>query len=418
MYKNALNLVSLGAKHLKLTDCQIKILKHPQRILHKQLIIKKDNGQKAVFEAYRVQYNNSRGPFKGGIRYHPQVDLNEVKALSLLMAIKCAVVSIPFGGGKGGIKLDPKQLSENELEKLSRAWVRAFYKYLGPNKDVPAPDVYTNETIMAWMLDEYEKLVGKKSPAFITGKPIALGGSLGRDTATAQGAFYVLQTAMKKIKFAKKNPTVVIQGFGNAGYHISQLLAKAGYKIIAASDSMGGILDLKNGGMEPEHLMDTKRQKGLGCGCYCLGTVCDCQNYSKITNQKLLETECDVLVLAALENQITLENADKIKAKAILEIANGPVTIEADAILNQKKILVIPDILANAGGVTVSYFEWLQNLKRQKWTKDKVFSQLKIKMIKSVNEVIKTADTYNTSLRIAAFILAIDRIIKAKKDCH
>lgn len=415
MFASALSQFGLAAKYLKLNAKIKREFSTPQRILKAKLTITKDNGNKASFEGFRVQFNNARGPFKGGVRFHPQVDLNEVKALAMLMAIKCAVVDIPFGGGKGGIKIDPKTLSENELEKLSRAWVRAFYKYLGPDKDVPAPDVYTNETVMAWMLSEYEKLVGKKSPAFITGKPIALGGSLGRDTATAQGAFYVLQAVMKKIKFTKKNPTVVIQGFGNAGYHIGQLLAKAGYKIIAASDSLGGVLDLKSGGMEPEHLMSTKRQKGLGCGCYCLGTVCDCQNYSKTTNQKLLEIECDVLVLAALENQITQENAANIKAKVILEIANGPISMEADAILNQKKILVIPDILANAGGVTVSYFEWLQNIKRQKWTKTKVFNQLKTKMIKSVNEVIETADIHKTSLRTAAFILAVQRIIKANK---
>jgi len=414
MFNNVVQIVKEASKYLKLTNKVVAELLKPKRILQARLKIGRGKN-KTIFSAYRVQFNNARGPFKGGIRFYPKVDLDEIKALALLMAIKCAVVNIPFGGGKGGVKVDPKQLSENELEELSRAWVRAFAKYLGPDKDVPAPDVYTNEQIMAWMLNEYEKLSNKKSPAFITGKPIALGGSLGRDTATAQGAFYVLQAVMKKIKFAGKNPTVVIQGFGNAGYNFAKLLWPSRYKIIAASDSQGGIYNKSNGGMNPEILMRTKSQNGLGAGCYCAKSVCDCCNYQRLTNEQLLTVKTDILVLAALENQITKENAGKIKAKVILEIANGPITTEADSVLQRKNILIIPDILANAGGVTVSYFEWLQNQKHQRWTKAQVFNKLKSIMIKSVNDVCKTVDSHNVGLRTAAFILAINRIVNAKK---
>lgn len=409
MFNDITSQVKVSAKYLKLPEPLIKKLIRPQRILQAKLNL----GGGKNFPAYRVQFNNARGPFKGGIRYHPQVNLGEVKALSFLMAIKCAVVDIPMGGGKGGVKVDPKKLSKKELEKLSRAWVRAFFKYLGPDKDVPAPDVYTNEQIMAWMLAEYEKIAGKKSPAFITGKPLNKGGSPGRDIATAQGAFYVLEEALKKIKFKNKKPTVAVQGFGNAGYNISQILNKAGFKIIAAADSAGGVLDLKNSGMLPRDLMETKIKNGLGMGCYCQKSVCDCENFQKASNKKLLEIPCDILVLAALENQITLRNANNIKAKIVLEIANGAVTKEADKKLAKRKILVLPDVLANAGGVTVSYFEWLQNKNNQSWSKQKVLNQLKTKMTTALDQVWQVKESYKINLRTAAYILALGRIVEA-----
>jgi len=280
---------------------------------------------------------------------------------------------------------------------------------------VPAPDVYTNEQIMAWMLKEYEKLAGKKSPAFITGKPLALGGSKGRDIATAQGAYHVLGQALKKIKFKNKKPSVIIQGFGNAGFNLGTMLHSAGFKIIAVADSSGGILDIKNSGMHPKHLMETKICNGLDKGCYCQKSVCDCENFKKVDNKKLLETKTDILVLAALENQITVENAKNIKAKIILEVANGPVTKEADKILKRKKILILPDVLVNAGGVTVSYFEWLQNLNNESWSKQRVLNQLKKKMTAAFNQVWLVSKNYKVDLRTAAFILALGRIAEAMK---
>lgn len=415
MFKNVLNQIKKAERYLKPPAALINQLIKPQRILKSNLTLLKDNGRTVTFLAYRVQFNNARGPFKGGVRYHPQVGLDEIEALALLMAIKCAVVDLPMGGAKGGIKVDPKKLSRPELEKLSRAWVKSFFKHLGPEKDVPAPDVYTNEQIMAWMLDEFEKLTGEKSPAFITGKPVRLGGSQGRDTATAQGAYYVLEAVLKRIKYKNKRPTAVIQGFGNAGYHISQLLYQNGFKLIAASDSQGGIYDLRKKGMNPEALMETKQENGLFAGCYCSHSVCDCGNYKKITNQQLLGLETDVLILAALENQITAKNASVVKAKIILEIANGPVTQEADAILKQKGVLVIPDVLANAGGVTVSYFEWLQNKRNQSWSKEQVFRQLKNKMSIGLKQVWLVSQSYKVDLRTAAFILAVGRIVEAMK---
>lgn len=411
IFNNTVSQVKASAKYLKLPDAIVKKLIKPQKVLRAKLTVNKKN-----FEAYRVQFNNARGPFKGGVRYHPQVNLNEVKALSLLMAIKCAVVDIPMGGGKGGIKVDPKKLSIKELEELSRAWARAFFKYLGPDKDVPAPDVYTNEQIMAWMLDEYEKIAGQKSPAFITGKPLALGGSKGRKIATAQGACYILERALKKIKFKRKNPTIVVQGFGNVGYNISQLLYQKGFKIIAASDSQGGVYDLRGSGMLPRDLMGTKLKNGLGKGCYCQKSVCDCENFQKASNKRLLGIPCDILVLAALENQITAANAGRIKAKIILEIANGAVSQEAYRKLLRNNILVLPDILANAGGVTVSYFEWLQNKKKESWSKQKVLSQLKTKMTTAFNQVWLVSKSYKVDLRTAAYILALGRIVEAMKS--
>jgi glutamate dehydrogenase (NADP+) len=415
IFQNTIKQVELAAKLLKLKPEIIKKLTTPQRILQQKIEVKMDNGSKKKFEAYRVQFNDARGPFKGGIRYHPQTNLDEIKTLGLLMAIKCAVVNIPMGGGKGGVTVDPKKLSPKELENLSRSWIRAFKNYIGPDKDVPAPDVYTTPQIMSWMMDEYSKLVGKKTPAVITGKPLEDGGSQGRDTSTAQGAMYVLEEAVEKLKLNPKKTTVVIQGFGNAGYHMAELVYSAGYKIVGLSDSKGGIYDLRKKGMDPKQIWKTKQTKGEIGGCYCQGTVCDCQNYKKVSNEEILELPCDVLIPAALEDQITKKNINRIKAKLIIEIANGAIDPTVSQALYRKKILVVPDVLANAGGVTVSYFEWYQNIHNEKWTKQRVFKELKKIMTESFNHVWTIGLNYKTNLRAASYILALGRIVDAMK---
>lgn len=388
-------------------------LERPTRILESGVPVRMDDGSTKVFQAYRVQYNDARGPFKGGIRFHPKTDLHEVKALSFWMAVKCAVVGIPFGGGKGGVTVDPKKLSQRELELLSRGWVRAFAQYLGPNRDVPAPDVYTNPTIMGWMVDEYSRVTGEWQPGTFTGKPLAIGGSEGRTEATGQGGFYVFEALTKKLKLKPGKATVAVQGFGNVGYFIAQKLHDAGYKVIAVSDSRGGILDKRRKGMDPKHIMDAKKEKGLIDGCYCVGTVCDCEHYQQITNEQLLKLDVDVLVPAALENAITKDNVGKIKARAIVEMANGPLTPDADERLQKRGIPVVPDVLANAGGVTVSYFEWVQNNQGDRWTEAEVLRRLQPIMEKSFDQVWTIAQEKKISLRTAAFVLAIQRIVDA-----
>jgi len=400
-----------AAKTLGLGN-EVNILKKPKRILKAEIPIKMDNGQVKKFKAFRVQYNNSRGPFKGGIRFHPQVNLNEVKALSFWMTVKAAAVNIPMGGGKGGVTVDPKKLSPRELEKLSRGYMKAFHKHLGPKIDVPAPDVNTNSQVMDWMADEYAKLTGEKQPAVITGKSIKAGGSLGRDTATADGGFFILLDLVKKLKIKPKKTRVVIQGYGNAGANIVHSLYQAGFKIIGVSDSQTAIVDPTGKGFDPHIIDKIKKDKGLVDVCNCHKIHCSCVDHKHLPTQKILEYPCDILVLAALENQITKANVKKVKAKIILELANGPITPDADCELFGQDKIVIPDVLANAGGVTVSYFEWLQNLKNQKWSKSKVKKKLKPIMIKAFNEVAKNARKYKIDLRTAAFMVALKRILK------
>ncbi len=410
-FKKTLEQLNKSAKLLNLDDEMIKKLSTPQNILIKEIEV---SGKK--YEAFRVQHNNARGPFKGGIRYHPEAHLDEVETLALLMAIKCAVVDIPMGGGKGGVKVDPKKLNLNELEELSRAWIRAFKNEIGPNIDVLAPDVYTNAQVMDWMADEYGKLVGRYEPAIITGKSLAMGGSEGRDVATAQGAFYILEELIKKLNLLPNNTTIAVQGFGNAGFNIADLVYQADYNIIALSDSKGGIHNLGSENMDPNNVLKTKQEHNGIDGCYCQGSVCDCQNFKQISNKELLELDVDVLIPAALENQITKENANKIKAKVILEIANSAITPEAIGILNERNILVIPDVLANAGGVTVSYFEWLQNKNNKKWPLEKVFKGLKEIMVKAFNQVWLVSENYKTDLRTASYVLALERLVEAMKN--
>jgi glutamate dehydrogenase (NADP+) len=372
-----------------------------------------DSGELKMFSAYRIQHNNARGPFKGGIRFHAQVNEDEVKALAFWMSIKCATVNIPLGGAKGGIAVDPKGLSEREIERLSRSYIRSMYKLLGPNTDIPAPDVNTNPKIMAWMMDEYSRITGFNVPGMITGKPIEIGGSQGRAEATAQGGFYVLQKLLEYIDLGTKHPKIIVQGFGNAGSTFANIAHKAGYRIVGLSDSKGAIRAKNEEGFDPESIARIKKEQGQILGYYCHGSVCDVLPHDQLSNEELLEQECDILVPAALENQLHKDNANRIKAKIVLELANGPTTPEADKILSQKGILVVPDVLANAGGVTVSYFEWTQNLQNFYWTNEEIQGKLKPIMERAMIDVWNFSKQNTIDLRTAAFSLAVERIAKA-----
>jgi glutamate dehydrogenase/leucine dehydrogenase len=362
-----------------------------------------DNGQVRSFTGYRVQYNDARGPFKGGIRYHPSVNAQEVQTLAFLMALKCALANIPFGGGKGGVICDPKKLSQGELERLTRAFARELAPFVGAWKDVPAPDVNTNAQTMAWFLDEYERIAQHKEPAVITGKPVALGGIPVREYSTSLGAAYVLRELLKRKRTNPKGTTVAIQGFGNAGSHLARILHEWKYKIVAVSDSKGGIHDAK--GLDVAKLIkhnEAKRQVG---------------GFAKaITNEQLLELDVDVLAPAALENQITSANVSKIKAPIVLELANAPTTPDADAKLFERKVTVVPDILANAGGVVTSYFEWVQNLYGFYWTDAETEKRLDDIMVRAFNDTFEMAQQNKWSLREASYKLAVQRIVEAERS--
>ncbi|GIW66516.1 MAG: glutamate dehydrogenase [Candidatus Parcubacteria bacterium] len=441
----------------------LKILSYPQRIIKVFIPLKRDNGKIKIFEGYRVQHNNFLGPYKGGIRYFPEVNEDEIKTLALLMTLKCSLVGLPLGGAKGGIKVDPKNLSENELERLSREYVRKVYDFIGPDKDIPAPDVNTNAKIMDWMVDEYIKIKNvdkeiNKLLATFTGKSTENGGIEGREKATGMGGAIVLNKLISKLNLNKKELTIAIQGFGNVGYNLAKFLYKAQthadraverstlpdtepspvliqdytqinednnnlseksvldpkrslvYKIIALSDSKGGIYS--NEGFNPELVMKCKKERGMIGGCYCVGSICDASLGKEITNEELLELSVDILIPAALENVITKENAHKIKARIILEMANNPITEEADEILNQKGIIVVPDILANAGGVIVSYFEMLQNFENRKWTKEEVFEKLEEYLSKSLDKIWENAKNYNINLRDSALLVSLSKLLE------
>lgn len=411
-FENALKKLKEAADLLGVDAKAYKRLSTPDAILEYPLTIKMDNGDSKTFKGYRVQFNSACGPYKGGIRFHPDANLDEVKTLALLMAVKCAVVNIPLGGGKGGIQVNPKKLTVTELERLSRVWVNAFYQHIGPATDIPAPDVYTTPQIMAWMMDEYSKLVGKPSPASFTGKPIELGGSEGRSFSTAQGGYYVMRELAGQLHMKPEETRVVIQGFGNAGYHIARILYKAGYKIIGLSDSKGGII-ANNGGFVPDDVLKIKKESGMIDGVYYRGSVRNDIDHEHITNKELLQIETDILIPAALENQITDENADNIKAKAIIELANGPTTPEADEILYKKGIYLVPDILANAGGVIVSYFEWQQNMQNEHWDEALILKRLDYIISQAFSNVWKLSKKEEIDLRTAALMLGIKRILHA-----
>lgn len=457
-------------------DEVFEVLKEPERIIKVNLPLRRDDGGLEVYEGYRVQHNNFLGPYKGGIRYYPEVDEDEVKTLALLMTLKCSLAGLPLGGGKGGIKVDPKKLSEKELERLSREYVRKIYDFIGPEKDVPAPDVNTNAKIMDWMVDEYIKLAKKDKQrkdlkinylkATFTGKSVENGGSKGREEATGRGGVIILEEVIKKLKI-KKHLRVAIQGFGNVGYHFAKVLYESNkelFKIVALSDSKGGIYSEE--GFNPELVMKCKKERGMISGCYCVGDVCNIRGsarsmrqfgvsevsldsspeaaqprlgirqspsagtslgkrhrdlpefrpriaYGDITNEQLLELNVDVLVLAAIEDVIHKDNAKKVKAKIIIEMANRPITSEADEILNKKGVLVIPDILANSGGVIVSYFEMVQNMKNQVWSEKKVFDNLRKHLIEAFNEVWRMKNKFkNIDLRTLAYATTIKRILE------
>lgn len=418
-FQNALNQLQLALNYLDLPPILVRKLKQPQRILKTTLKIKLDNGKTALFPAFRVQFNDARGPFKGGIRFHPDVNLAEVKALSFWMAIKCAVADIPYGGAKGGVKVDVTKLSPTELERLSRAYVRYFAPYIGPWQDVPAPDVNTGAQTMAWMVDEYSKLpnltrqesgVGFGSQkltspfASFIGKPVEFWGSLGREEATGRGGVEVLNLLASELKLSRGKTTIAVQGFGNVGYHFARLAEKEGYRVVAVSDSRGAVY--QSGGLKVEKLMKWKNEQG---------SVSGFPGTKPVTNEGLLLLPVEVVVPAALENVITDTNAAEIKAKVVLEMANGPTTTVAEKILDGKKTLVVPDILANSGGVTVSYFEWVQNLSGYQWKLTRVNEELKEHLTVAFEQIWAIHQEKKVNLRTAAYILALDKITTAMR---
>ncbi len=404
-FEVALKQLDEAAKLIKLDKGLHQVLASPKRVLTVSLPVKMDKGEIRVFTGYRSQHNDARGPYKGGIRYHPQVTIDEVKALSMWMTWKCAVADIPYGGGKGGIICNPKEMSDGELERMTRRYAYAIADIIGPHTDIPAPDVYTGGKEMAWIMDTYSALKGNfVQPEIITGKPLAIGGSLGRNEATGRGLGFTVREAAKKLKINMKTATVAVEGFGNAGQFASQFVEEQGAKVIAASDSRGGVYNKT--GMEVAALRKHKERTG---------SVVGFPGAKSMSNEELLETECTILIPAALENQITGKNAGKVKAKIMAEAANGPTTPEADDILYRNKILIIPDILANGGGVTVSYFEWLQNLRRDYWTEAEVNERLDKNITKAFLDVYDTHEKYSVNMRNASTVLAVNRVVEAVK---
>ena len=392
----------MAAEYLKLDPGLRQVLRTPKRILEISAPVKMDNGQIKVFTGFRVQHSIARGPAKGGIRYHPSVTLDEVKALAAWMTWKTATVNIPYGGGKGGVICDPKRMSKGELERLTRRYTSEILPIIGPERDIPAPDVYTDSQTMAWIMDTYSMTVGYSALGVVTGKPISLGGSLGRNEATARGCVVVTEEACRVKKMSLRGATVAIQGYGNAGSIAARLFAEKKAKIIAISDSRGAVHNSR--GIDPLKALRYKERSG---------TVVGMPGASRLNADDLLTMKCDILVPAALENSITLHNADQIKAKIVAEAANGPTTPHADEVLSRKGIMVLPDILANAGGVTVSYFEWAQDLQGVFWDESDVNIRLERVMKRAFNDVYETSRKYRTHMRNAAYILAVGRVAEA-----
>ncbi|HBF67536.1 MAG TPA: glutamate dehydrogenase [Candidatus Magasanikbacteria bacterium] len=408
-FTNAMKQLERAASFGIIASALIEKLKAPDRVIAFDVEIEMDNGARRKFPAFRVQYDNSRGPYKGGFRYHPHVNLDEAKALAFWMTIKTSVAGVPFGGSKGGVCVDPRELSEAELERLTRAYTRGIAEHIGPQLDVPAPDLNTNPKVMSWLADEYGVIMGGRVPAVVTGKTIEDGGSEGRTEATGYGGFYVLEEAFKRLQFPVP-PAFVLQGFGNVGYYFAEAAHDAGFKMIAISDSRGGIYDTRTLGMSPKSILKSKQARGMISNCYCIGTVCDCQNYAAVSNDELLALKTNVLVPAALENVLTGENAGAVQADLILELANGPTTPDADDIFRKRGIPVIPDVLANAGGVTVSYYEWKQNLDGEHWKKEVVLEKLRSQMMTALSDVWDAHERHGTDLRTAAFLVALKKI--------
>tara|TARA_B100000700_G_scaffold113617_1_gene127683 strand:- start:1368 stop:2654 length:1287 start_codon:yes stop_codon:yes gene_type:complete len=386
----------------------LNTLSHAQAMMHVNVEVRMDDGHVQYFPGYRCQHNNVLGPTKGGIRFHPEVDSEEVQALALWMTLKCAVVDIPFGGAKGGVSVDPKTLSPFELERLSRAYVRSMADFIGPERDIPAPDVYTNALIMGWMMDEYEKITRVKNPGVITGKPLALGGSIGRDDATGRGAYLCIKDLEKRDNLDPQQTTVAVQGFGNGGYHVARLLANDGYKVVAVSDSKGAIY--RQEGLNVDSVYQQKQEHKELKAVYCEGSVCESQDYDTLSNEELLHCDVDIFIPAALGGVITADNAEQVKARYIVEIANGPVTSDADSILKQQGVIVIPDILANAGGVTVSYFEWVQNRCGYQWSRERVEQELEQVMRRAFARANEQVQRQELDFRDAVYAVALKRL--------
>ncbi|MGE9214614.1 Glu/Leu/Phe/Val family dehydrogenase [Exiguobacterium aurantiacum] len=380
-----------------------ELLKEPLRMLTVRIPVRMDDGSTKIFTGYRAQHNDSVGPTKGGIRFHPSVTEVEVKALSVWMSLKAGIVDLPYGGGKGGIVCDPREMSFREIERLSRGYVRAISQIVGPTKDIPAPDVFTNSQIMAWMMDEYSRIDEFNSPGFITGKPLVLGGSHGRETATAKGVAIMIREAALRRGIELKGARVVVQGFGNAGSFLSKFMHDAGAKVIAVSDAYGAIHD--ENGLDIPYLLDRRDSFGT------ISTLFK----NTISNKEMLELDCDILVPAAIENQITEDNADNIKASIVVEAANGPTTNEATRILTERGILLVPDVLASSGGVTVSYFEWVQNNQGYYWTEEEVEEKLEKVLVHSFNTVYNTSSARKVDMRLAAYMVGVRKMAEASR---
>jgi glutamate dehydrogenase (NADP+) len=403
MLDQALTRLEEAARRLDLDADVLEKLKYPRETMKVRLMIRMDDGSRKSFMAWRCRYDDTRGPTKGGIRFHPDATDEEVETLAFWMTFKCAVMNLPYGGGKGAVRVDPHGLSKAELERLSRAYIQAFAQIIGPDRDIPAPDVYTNSMIMGWMADEYSSIVGQSTPAVITGKPIALGGSLGRDDATARGGYYLVRHLSQELGL-RPSARVAIQGFGNAGQHIARLLGEDGYSIVAVSDSQGAVYSSQ--GLDVEQLIAAKRHGSVT-------SVVGTGGASRLASNDLISVDCDLLVPAALEDMIHKHNADGVKARVVLELANGPITPEADEILAGKNVIVLPDILANAGGVTVSYFEWVQNRQGYYWTVEDVHARLKAMMEQEGRAIWTRAQERGVSMRRSAYVHALARLAGA-----
>lgn len=407
-YQEMLEVLDQAAKKLGLEEKDYVQLKYPEREVKVAIPVEMDDGSIQVFEGYRVQHSSVRGPYKGGIRYHQNVDMDEVKALAAWMSFKCAVVDIPYGGGKGGVTVDATKLSKKELERLTRKYAALLYPVIGPEIDIPAPDVNTNAEVMGWFMDTYSTLRGHLSPGVVTGKPIPIGGSLGRGEATGRGVMLMVREICKKLHLPLKGAKVAVQGAGNVGGTAARLLHREGCKVVALSDVSGGIYS--EDGLDMDEIMDfLTAQRGRLLKDY------DAPNLTRISNEELLTQDVDILIPAALENQITEEIAPHIKARIVVEGANGPTTVGGDRVLEEKGVVVVPDILANSGGVTVSYFEWVQNLQSFRWEEEEINNRLENIMIKAFNEVWNKAVEAETTLRMGAYMVAVDRIVTASK---
>jgi glutamate dehydrogenase (NADP+) len=398
-------------QYTAISDDAIESLKFPKASLTVSIPVRLDDGSLKVFQGYRVRYDDTRGPGKGGVRYHPNVSLDEVQSLAFWMTFKCAAINLPFGGAKGGITVNPKTLSKLELERLSRGYIDAIADFIGPDVDILAPDVYTNAMIMGWMMDQYSIIKRHMCPAVVTGKPLTMGGSLGREAATALGAFFAIEAILPKFDRVPQTTTVAVQGFGNAGGTLAELLHQAGYRVVAVSDSQGGIYARQ--GLDIPSIRQTKDASRGIQAVYCDGTVCSLPDHEVLTNAELLALDVDILIPAALENQITADNAPDVKAQLIFEVANGPITSAADKILDAKGIYVFPDILINAGGVTVSYFEWVQNRNGMYWSMAEVNQSLQGKMVAETEHIWTLAHTLKISIRTAAYVHALNRLGEA-----